>query len=370
MSNSRLCACGVFWLVLIFFFSLSPARAETSLVVSGIGTISGSQISQAEKIAYDDAIYKAYLELALRQVPASSAVDLSQKLKGFVASRGTQDIIQYQIASRSQQDNVLILNLELKINDIPLKEWLQSQAFTTPLGLRPQIMLAVLTRGPGASERYEWWSGAKPKGYSPFEAQLALRLKNVGENVSEMPDHISVLSTGPDRVLAIASNSGADLVITGSVMFKSADTLSTESRLDISLLDVKTRQRLFTSAISLKGTVDVRTMNELLISAVLDQLRSEITKKVVVINPVIREKELCIEDVKEFDIYQSMFNTLRSMDTVTKITVSRIQGHTICHTIRIKGTLQDILDSLKQKQIAQADMRVEGDIASIRLIEP
>ena len=368
MRISRPSTCGVFWLVLIHIFSLSPARAEVSLMVSGISAITGSNISQAEKIAYDDAFYKAYLDLALKQAPASSAVDLAQKLKGFVASRGTQDIIQYQIVSRSQQDNVLILSLDLKVNDVPLKEWLQSQAFTTPLGLRPLLLLAITTRGPGASERYEWWSAPKPKGYSPFETQLALRLKNAGENVSEVPQHIAVLPAGPDRTVALAANLGAHLVITGTITHRSSDALSLDSRMDISLIDVRTRQRLFNSSIAFKGTVDVKTMNELLITTVLDQMRSEITKKVVVITPVIREKELCIEGVKEFDAYQSMFNTLRSMDTVTKIAVSRIQGHTICHTLRIKGSLQDILDSLKQKQIAQADMVVNGDTASIRIL--
>ena len=137
--------------------------------------------------------------------------------------------------------------------------------------------------------------------------------------------------------------------------------------MEISLIDVRTRQRLFNSTITLKGTIDVKTMNELLITAVLDQMRSEISKKVAVITPVLRDKELCIEGVKEYDTYQSMFNTLRSMDTVTKIAVSRIQGHTICHTLQIKGSLQDILDGLKQKQIAQADMMVDGDMALVRL---
>ena len=370
MNNSRLYSCGVFWLVLIVLCSLSPARAEVSLVVSGISVITGNNISQAEKFAYDDAFYKAYLEVALKLVPASSAVDLSQKLKGFVSSRGTQDIIQYQIVSRSQQDNVLILSLDLKINDTALKEWLKAQALTTPLGLRPLILLAITTRGPGPSDRYEWWSSAKPKGYSPFETQLVLRLRNAGENISEVPQHIAVLPAGPDRPVAVAANSGAHLVIIGTITHKSSDALTLDSHMNISIIDVRTRQRLFNSTITLKGTFDVKTMNELLITAVLDQMRTEITKKVAVITPILREKELCIEGVKEFDTYQSLFNTLRSMDTVTKIAVSRIQGHTICHTLQIKGSLQDILDSLKQKQIAQADMMVDGDVASVRLITP
>jgi hypothetical protein len=370
MSISRLCSCGVFWLVLIHFFSLSPARAEVSLVVSGISVIPGNNISQAEKSAYEDAFYKAYLELALKQAPASSAIDLSQKLKGFVASRGTQDIIQYQIVSRSQQDNVLILSLDLKINDTPLKEWLQSQAFTTPLSLRPLILLAVTTMGPGLSDKYEWWSTTTPKGYSAFENQLVLRLKTAGENVADVPKHLTVLPAGPDRTPAMAANLGAGLVITGTIIYKAFDAANLETRVDISLIDVKTRQKVYMFTISLKGTTDVRTMNELIITAFLDQLRSEIAKKVVVVSPVLREKSLCIDDIRDYDTYLSMINSLHSIDSVTKIAISRIQGHSICHSILIKGSLQDIIDILKQKQVAQVNMVVDEDAASIRLISP
>ena len=370
MRLSRLFTCGVFWLVLIHFFSLSPARAEVSLIVSGISAITGSTISQAEKSAYDDALFKAYLELALKQAPASSAVDLAQKLKGFVASRGAQDIIQYQIVSRSQQDSILYLSLDLKINDTPLKEWLQSEAFTTPLGLRPLILLAVSTRGPGLSERYEWWSVTAPKGYSPFENQLAQRLRTAGENVADAPTRLTVLPAGPDRVPAMAANLGAGLVITGTITHKAFDAENLETRLDISLIEVKTRQKLYTSSISLKGTADVRTMNELMITAFLDKMRNEIAKKVVLVSPILSEKSLCITEIRDYDTYQSMINSLRSMDSVTKISLSRIQGHSICHSILIKGNLQDILDNLKQKQIAQADMMVEGDKASVRLLKP
>jgi len=103
---------------------------------------------------------------------------------------------------------------------------------------------------------------------------------------------------------------------------------------------------------------------------VIDQIRTEIAKKVVVVTPVMREKGLCIEGIKDYETYNSVLNAVRSLDTVSKISVSSFQGHSICHIIQIKGTLQEILDSLKQKKIAQADMIIEGDIASIRLLSP
>jgi hypothetical protein len=370
MRIPRLSTCGVFWLFLFLLFSHNPARAEVSLVVSGISAITGSNISQAEKIAYDDAFYKAYLETALKLVPASSAVDLAQKLKGFVASRGAQDIIQYQIVSRSQQDNILTLSLDLKINETPLKEWLQTQAFTTPLGLRPLILLAISTRGPGLSERYEWWSTTTPKGYSAFENQLALRLRAAGENVADVPKRINVLPAGPDRASAMAASQGATLVIAGTMIHKAVYPANLETHADISLIDVKTKQKVYIFAISLNGTADVRTMNELIITAFLDQLRSEIAKKVVVVSPVLKEKSLCIDGIRDYNTYQSIITSLSSIDSVTKIAISRIQGHSICHSILFKGNLQDILGNLKQKQLAEMNMVVDEDAASIRLINP
>ena len=368
MRISRQSTCGVFWFVIIFLLSHTPARAEVSILVSGISVITGGKISQAEKSAYDDALYKAYLEIALRHAPSSSAVDLAQKLKGFAASRGEQDIIQYQIVSKSQQDKILYMNLDLRINDAPLKEWLQYQAFTTPLGLRPLILLSISSKGPGPSEKSEWWSSATPKGYSAFESQLANRLRSAGENVAELPKHINVLPAGPDRAPAMAAALGAGLVVSGSIVHKAVDAVNLDTRIDIALIDAKSRQKIFIFTMSLRGNTDARTMNEILITAFLDQLRAEIAKKVVVVSPVLREKSLCINDIRDYDTYQSMMNSLRSMDTVTKIAISRVHGHSICHNIMIKGNLQDIMDNLKKKQISPLDIAVDEDSATIRLL--
>jgi hypothetical protein len=101
----------------------------------------------------------------------------------------------------------------------------------------------------------------------------------------------------------------------------------------------------------------------------VDRVRAEIARTVVVVSPVVRDKTLCIEGISDHGTYQALIDALRSMDAVARIAVSRIQGHTICHTIQIKGSLQDVLDALRQKRIAPADMVVEGDTASIRLLD-
>jgi len=369
MKGTHVKTFGIIW-VLLFFCTSSPLLAEQSLVVSGISALQGNTVTQAEKLAFDDAFARAYLEIALKYVPSSSSFDLMRKLRGFAASRGNQDILQYKIISRSQQDNALLLEVDVRLNDAPLKEWLQAQGLTTPLFLRPKILLMISSRGPGLSERHEWWSMKTPRVYNPFETQFALRLRELGENVSDVPQKFSLPQSGMDRTIYVASSSGAAYLITGSVSHKLTPESSLDSRLELSLVDIGTKQIVSTLNVSLRGSADQKTMNDLLISSVIDQIRSHIAKKVTAINPMAKEKSLCIEGVRDYTLYQALINTLRSMDNVTKITVSGIKGHTVCHTLEIDGRLENVLDTLKQKQLAEADILIDGDAASIRILNP
>ncbi len=366
MSPSRFFACGVLWLVL---FSLFPAHAEVSLTTTGMSALTGSDVSVAEKSAFDDALFKAYLEVALRSVPASSSADLVQGLRAFVSSRGMQDVIQYSIATRSRLENILLLSMDFRLNDTPLKDWLQTRALTTPLALRPRVLLAFTTRGPGQTERAEWWSPDATKAYSPFETTLMKSLQDAGENIPPPPPHPPAVAAGKDRALVLGAAAGADIVVSGLLTHRSADALTLESRLDLSVTEVRTGKRLSSMGLTLKGTVDQPTMHRLLAAAVVDRVRAEIARTVVVVSPVVRDKTLCIEGISDHDTYQALIDALRSMDAVPRIAVSRIQGHTICHTMQIKGPLQDVLDALRQKRIAPADIVVDGDTAIIRLLD-
>ncbi len=367
MSIFRICMCGVLWLVLLAF-GMNPARAEVSLTTTGFGSLVDGNVSRAEKTAFDDALFKAYLETALRFVPGSSSMELARVLKTFVSSRGNQDVVQYKIVSRSQLDAMLILSMDMKINETPLREWLQGQVLTTPLDLRPRIILVITTRGPGLSERHEWWTSSTPKGYSPFETQLAKNLREAGENVAGPPSQITKPPAGPDKAIILADATGADLVITGLLSHKSIDATMMESRLDLSLMDSRARQRLTSTSTTLKGTVDEKTMHDLLITAVMGQLREGIAKKVVRVKPAVSKRTLCIEGIRDNDTYQAIIAALRSMAGVSSVTISRVQGHTACHILQIQGNLQDVMESLRQRNIVPADMIIEGDTAYFRIL--
>lgn len=367
MSMARLSACGIIGLCL-FTLGPNPAQADVSLTTTGISSLAESTASEAEKTAIDDALFKAYLETALKLVSGSSSLELTRRLKPFVASRGSQDVIQYKISSRSQLNRVLILSMDFVINDGPLREWLRVQSFMTPLALRPKILIAVTTRGPGQAERHEWWTSSMPKGYSSFEKQFAARLRESGEYVMDPPARITVPPEGPDRALVLAGSEQADLILTGLLTHRVPEATVTDSRLDLSLTDARTRQRVTSFSLTLRGTVDQVTMNDLLISAAFDQIRAEVAKKVVAVNLSVQEKILCIEGIRGTDAYQAIMNALRSMSSVSKVTVTQVQGHTVCHTLQIQGSLQDVMESLRQKGIVSADMAVDGDTAHIRIL--
>lgn len=367
MSIPRICTCGILGLCLIIL-GLNPARAEITLTTTGISSLVDGNISQAEKSAFNDALYKAYLEAALRTAPGSSSIELARELRAFLTSRGTQDVIQYKIASRSQLDAMLTLSMDIRINDTPLREWLLRKGFTTPLAMRPRILLVITTRGPGQSERHEWWTSSAPKGYSPFEEQLATSLRDSGENVANPPMQITLPPAGPDKAFILADSEGATLVIAGLLSHRSADATMLESRLDLFLADTKTRQRLSSTTMTLKGTIDQKTMHELLAKALIDSLRIEIAKKVVSVNPSMSEKIICVEGIRDNDTYQAIISALRSMDAVSSITVSLVQGHTVCHVLQVRGSLHDIMESLRQKNIVPADTAIDGDTAYFRIL--
>jgi hypothetical protein len=64
-----------------------------------------------------------------------------------------------------------------------------------------------------------------------------------------------------------------------------------------------------------------------------------------------------------------MINALKSIEGVTRISITGIHGHSICHVMEIKGNLYDAMENLKRRQIAKADILVEGEAAYIRILD-
>ena len=114
-----------------------------------------------------------------------------------------------------------------------------------------------------------------------------------------------------------------------------------ESRLDLSLMDSRARQRLTSTSTTLKGTVDEKTMHDLLITAVMGQLREGIAKKVVRVKPAVSKRTLCIEGIRDNDTYQAIIS-FRSMAGVSSVTIFA-SGSTACHILQM--FLQDAAEA-------------------------
>ncbi|MGC9323722.1 MAG: hypothetical protein ACP5G0_03120 [Desulfomonilia bacterium] len=368
MRSHRKVVCGFVWLILLFCFHPN-AFGHSDVQVSGIGPIEGENLPKAEQIALQDAFSKAILQVALTYVPAKFAYDLVEKIPEYTSTRGMQDVLQYQILSRTRSYDVLQLNVEVRLNDEYLKNWLLNRALTTPFEKRPKIVLMITTYGPGDTEMFEWWSAKGEKVYSLFERHLAEELGVRGEYIldaSRVPKNV-LLST--QKPLAVAASLGADLLLTGSITYTPVQDTLYEASLDLKLLDVQTEQVRASWSLSRRGDFDLQAMHNVLISSAMPQIRSQITQKMFSLNPVMTRKRICIGGIADYGTYQSMINALGSMEGIDSIQIHSIQGHTICHVVDIKGSLEEIIQNLQHQQIADADIILEEEGAYIRILK-
>jgi hypothetical protein len=358
-------------LLSLFLLLAAPvtSRAEVLVTITGVGAIEGNNPAKSEQTALQDAFSKAALQVCLKHVPQTSLADLVDALPEFLSSRGMQDIIQYQITSRTQANGVLVLNVDVRMNDDPLKGWIGSRSFATPVLLRPRVLLMVADSA-GGKKVYEWWNDKGRSAYTPFEAQFARELKGHGENVVDAPQAAKIPRSDFLKPTDIARSQGADLLITGTLTTIPVINRYTESSLKISLVDVKSQATLSSWSITHKSDLGAPVMNALLITEVIKPVRSLISGKIISHTPVSLRKTLCIEGIGNYVAYQSIVNALKSMESVSRLNVTSIHGpsHSICHSLELKSSLADVMENLKRKQVTDADMLVEDDKAIIRLL--
>ena len=357
-------------IISLFFLITTPliCRGDTTLTVYGLGSIEKDNLAQAEQRALDDAFAKAALQASLRFVPDSSIADLMQLLPEYTASRRMQDVLQYQITSRARQGNVLQLSVDVKLDDDSLRQWLHSRALTIPRAHRSKVLLAISYLEPGSEAPYEWWSGTAGKAYSPFESQFGLELSRLGENVIRPGKLQGAAHYQPDP-LDTAQALGADVLITGTIAYTPVlDTLY-ECLFEVSLMDVASGAVISSWSVSRRGDFSTTAMNSLMIDEVIRPVRAGISKRILIESPGVIKKTLCVEGISDYVTYQSMINALKSIEGVTRISITGIHGHSICHVMEIKGNLYDAMENLKRRQIAKADILVEGEAAYIRILD-
>ncbi|HOO36696.1 MAG TPA: hypothetical protein PLV78_00150 [Deltaproteobacteria bacterium] len=354
--------------LLLFLCSHTGVHGETTLQVYGVGAIEEDNLAKAEQLALKDAFSKAIVLVALRHVPYSSSLDLMEVMPDFMASRGMQDIIQYQITSRSQQYDILAISVDIKLDEESIKDWLYAHTLTVPYDLRPGILLMISSYGPGDDELYEWWTMKGRKVYSSFETQLKDRFTELGEKVLDVPQRLSGVRFDITKPIEIAQAAGADILITGTISYTPVlDTLY-ECSMEISLIDPQTLSPIGTFSVSRRGDFSPSTMNSLMIDEVIKPIRARIAHKMLSISPVVVKKNLCIEGIEDYVTYQTFINAISSMESISAVEINSIQGHSICHTLQLKGSLLDVMENLKREQIKEADIVVEDDTAYIRII--
>jgi hypothetical protein len=359
------------FLITLTLLLIAPfiSRAEVLVSTTGIGAIEGNNSAKSEQSALQDAFRKAALQVSLKYIPQTSLSDLVEQIPDFLLSRGMQDIIQYQITSRSQSNGVLTLNVDVRMNEEPLKAWINSRSLTRPAFARPRVLLMV-SDSSGGKKVYEWWNDRGKGAYSAFEAQFAQELKKYGENVIDTPQSSKINRSDMLKPAELGRSQGADFVIAGSLTTLPVINKLAESSLKISLVDVKSQATLSSWTVTHKSDISTPLLNATMINEIIKPVRSLISGRIISHAPVSSRKTLCIEGITNYVTYQSIVNALKSMESVSKLNVTGVYGssHSICHSLELRSSLTDVMENLRQKQIADADMLVEDNKAVIRIL--
>ena len=273
---------------------------------------------------------------------------MTKKLPTFLATRGTQDITQYKITARSQQASYLYLTVEFRINDTFLHEWLAKNKYHVPQAFRPKILIAVSSNAPGEG-LHEWWYMKGRKGYSLFETQLAADLAQWGENVFIQAPNLGVLASGAEPLI-LASRFGAELLITGTLQYTALGSGLNQCNLNLNLIDVNTKAVLGSWKLTRRSDLPAADIQASLIAAFSEDLRNRIMPRITSVSQPRTSYPICIEGMRDYAGYQNIVDSLSAIEWVENIEINSIKGHAICHTARIKGSLEDVMKSFQTRQ--------------------
>jgi hypothetical protein len=340
---------------------LPAYSAETSLTSRGTGIINSPNIQKAEEAAKQDAYTKAMTQHALKLVPLSSAYAVLNRIPWFISDRGMQDASVIRLISKNQQLNIVYVTYEFRVKDDPLRQWISTNKFDVAAESRPRVLIAVTTTAAGENSR-EWWNTNGKKKYSGFESKLASELTQWGENVFTEA-HES--RAGGAEPITIASLFKADLLLSGNIRIQSLGGSMNQCILKLNLIDVANRTVIGSWNLSRKAELQAKDMYGLIISTILDELRQKIDQKITIASIPAFETTICIDNIKNRESYQKVYNALVSTDGVLEIQISNIYGHSICHMAKIKGTINDIMQNFKNRNIPGIDIQIKDDYARL-----
>lgn len=341
--------------------ALPSYSAEITLTSQGTGIINSPSIQKAEEAAKQDAYSKAITQHALKLVPQSSAYAVLNKLPVIISERGMQDATVIRLVSRNRQANVVYATYEFTVRDDFLKQWITANKFDIPAEFRPRIMLAVTTTAPGEKNR-EWWNATGNKKYSGFESRLATELSQWGENVFMEAPESRAAGAIPITIAALFK---ADLLISGSIRIQPLGGSMNQCILKLNLVSVPGGTVTGSWNITKKAELPVNDMYGLVISSILDELRQKIDQKIKLTSIPAFITTICIDNIINHESYQRVYDALASTDGVMEIQIMSIYGHSICHTAKIKGTLEDIMLNFKNKNIPGIDIQIKDDSARL-----
>ncbi|MEA2102034.1 MAG: hypothetical protein U9P80_05610, partial [Thermodesulfobacteriota bacterium] len=200
-----------------------------------------------------------------------------------------------------------------------------------------------------------------------IESVLADKLYLTGENIIRDPGKYKRARFWKKDPLDIADDAGAAFLVFGHCSYTPLQDTLYECSIAIDLMDVNDGSVVKSWSLSRRGDLQETEMNDTITRSFLPPLRKQISRRILAQSPQLFTCRLCISGIREYSTYQSIVTSLTSMDSVEDVGLRQIQGHEICHDIIIKGSLEDIMDNLKARQIVQMDIETTPGTATIRL---
>jgi hypothetical protein len=137
--------------------------------------------------------------------------------------------------------------------------------------------------------------------------------------------------------------------------------------MSLNLIDVNTKAVLGSWTLTRRSDLPVADIQASLIAAFSEDLRTRIAPRITAIAQPHASYPICFEGLRDYLSYQKILEALSAMDGVESIEISSIRGHAICHTARIKGRLEDVMQAFQSRQSARFDILVKDESAWVIL---
>jgi hypothetical protein len=228
------------WLVLLFFFSLSPpapGQQVQTITAEGVGVVIGGDRAIARDQAINDALRKAVEQAVGTMVSSETMVQNFQTLSDRIYTQ-TQGYIQnYRILSENPGPDVHQVTIQATVALGELEKDLQALGFLLGQVGKPRIMILIAEQNIGRQSYTYWWGTqrAEQADLSIAENTIMDRFREKGFDLVDhqaqaqnikVPPALQLVELNDRAAITLGKQVDAEIVIVGKVLAKSVGNIA------------------------------------------------------------------------------------------------------------------------------------------------